>query len=1076
MRAARTVARVRIFAQPIHGIRVAVDGRLLVWGSARFASLAPAAVERLVSGHVLDSLSSSAVKRVTAPDWIYDAAPSPFDPRSAVLVTAHNEVIPVRFDAVTDEPVLGPVVSPSRPMLYSANLKWTSPDCVLVAAGTVFGEILMWKCLPLDGVAQPQPELVSVLAGHEGSIFGVHISDRLRLEDGSTVRLLASCSDDRTVRVWDITEPRGETKLRPNELSAVRETGFGATAGNSETTSPEGVEAESTVAVAMGHASRIWGIKFATGTPEDGSLPTTSSITLYSFGEDSTSQRWRLDLHLSSSTDTPNPTNRLSGMLKHQGTLALHDGKHLWAHAVATVGQETLIATGGADSNISLINQPALSASKLENRTAANGFDTLDIPTALSSLPNPQALGSGKEIVGRYDFISQNKIVATSSLGRLMLGTFDDGLQWREVEVGDALRTDLKTCYTAKTVGEGAVLLGSTTGNLHHYSETRGVSLVCTVPGKIVNILLLTNPGDAKNASAEVLVHMHGTSDAQHLTLDWSSGAVLATADVRGMDARFVALSAVKIKGGLLVIGSRRGWLSVLKRDEGRFWPVLDLATRTRDAITTLVALPGKGSGGDANAESPYFLATSRDGKYRIYEVEQGDHGGVRLHLRSETAALFGSIIEGGWFTHDASSPELILYGFKSKKLIVWNETRHEELATVECGGSHRTFALMRHPTEPHNIRFGFTKVSQLLVYSQQGSSHRRLKKGTHGREVRTLNSNGRYLATGAEDTIIRIWGHGNTQQQSASECELRCLALMKLHVSGIQQLQWLGDDYLLSSAGMEEFFVWRIQELVGTSYEGLGVACEATFGDRSKDRDLRIMSFDAHKVGPDGGIIITMAMSNSVLQTYRYTSDGAFHLLAKVSYTGACLTQVRHLGVYENGLSALTASTDGHLATWEAKFDHDKPVNHVLVHVAAVHQNGIKSLDLRATPEGFQVVTGGDDNGLGISSLTPSLAEAEHPNYTVSNRGIIRKAHAASINGVALIQRDEETLGVTVSNDQRVKIWRIGSRRTELVADAYSGIADPGDVTLIRETNSERSSELKFVVGGVGVEVWALG
>lgn len=1008
-------------------------------------------------------LDSTTIKAVTSPDWIYDAALSPFDNQRAVLVTAHNEVIPVHFDAATNTPILGSVVSPSRPMLYAANVKWTSPDCVLVAGGTVFGEILMWKC----HLTETSSELVSVLAGHEGSIFGVHISDDMRLEDGSTVRLLASCSDDRTVRIWDITERQGKGVMR-HELSAVRETGFGSTSRHTEITDTKAAGTESPIATEMGHASRIWGIKFAAGTPGD--TVSNTVLTLYSFGEDSTSQRWRLELSISPSGDAPGSENRMSGVLKHQENFGIHDGKHLWSHAVTTVGSETFIATGGADSKISLITQPLPSVLNPDQQVT-HGIETLDIPTFVSSLPNPQDLGPGSEIVGRYDFISHSQMIATSSLGRLMLGTFDNGLQWREVGVDDVARVDIKTCYNARTIGEGTVLLGSTSGSIYHYCETRGVSLISTVPGKVTNILLLTDLGDASNTAVEVLVHIHGTADAQLLTLDWRSGVVLETADVRGMDARFVAMSATKIKGGLIAIGSRRGWLSVLRKGEKGFRPVLDLATRTRDAITALVPLPGKDGG---HSISSYFLATSRDGKYRIYEVEERDQN-VRLHLRSEITALFGSIIEGAWFTQDAS-PDLIMYGFKSKKLIVWNETRREELATVDCGGSHRTFALMHRPKDPHSLRFGFTKVSRLFVYSQQGSSHRPLKGGTHGREIRTLSHNGRYIATGAEDTTIRIWKYEERTKGQACRREMRCLALMKSHISGIQQLQWLGDDYLLSSAGMEEFFVWRIQELVDTSYEGLGVVCEAVFGDRSKDRDLRIMSFDAHKVRPDGTIIITMALSNSVLQTYRFTSDGSFHLLAKMSYTGACLTQVRHLGVDENGLSALTGSTDGHLTTWEAKFDNDRTVSHVLVHVAPVHQNGIKSLDLRATSEGFQVVTGGDDNGLGISSLTPLLHGVDCRRYMVSSRGIIRKAHAASINGIALAQRGEETLGVTVSNDQRIKVWRIGTERTELVVDAYSGLADPGDVELMmHEASVEKAGELRFVVGGVGVEVWTI-
>ena len=40
-----------------------------------------------------------------------------------------------------------------------------------------------------------------------------------------------------------------------------------------------------------------------------------------------------------------------------------------------------------------------------------------------------------------------------------------------------------------------------------------------------------------------------------------------------------------------------------------------------------------------------------------------------------------------------------------------------------------------------------------------------------------------------------------------------------------------------------------------------------------------------------------------------------------------------------------------------------------------------------------------------------------------------------------------------------------------KLVADAYSGVADPGDIAIVGEHNSEK---LKVVLGGVGAEVWS--
>lgn len=1057
LRAGHVVARARVFpGQPIHGIRV-LNGRVLLWGAAKIAVIGQDALQELIQGRDPDAL---ALRRVTAPDWIYDAALSPFDTEAAALITAHNEVIPVRFDSLDGTPTLGAVVSPSRPMLYAANLKWVSNDCILVAGGTVFGDILMWKY----HLKQEQSEMISVLAGHEGSIFGVHISDELPCADGSKIRLLASCSDDRTVRIWDVTDRQGE-KVGGNtqrELVAPRETGFGSTPGLG------GAETEGPVAVVMGHASRIWGVKFAPSTVGD--MQPAKTLAVYSFGEDSTMQRWRLDLDTSSSGDSRDPSKRVSAVIKHQETIDVHNGKHLWSHAITTVGDQTIIATGGADSKISLLTESTTSTSGPEHKPI-HETTTLDLQEVLGSLPNASVLprGRGPEIIGRYDFFSQDEVLATTSLGRLMLGTFDKGLQWREVDLEDSIAAGIRSCYVLKSIGNGAALLGTNHGGLYHYCGSQGMTFVGTVPGKVVNIVLLTGPGEAHDTSVELLIHLHGTPDAQFFTLDWRTGAVLATADVRGMDPRFVAMSAAKIKGGLIAIGSRHGWLSVLRRGEEGFRPVLDFATSSRDAITGIIPLPGNDADGTA---SPYFLSTSRDSNYRIYEIENADSD-VRLHLRNETAPPFGSIIEGGWFTRDAD-PELILYGFKSKKLIVWNETRREEIATIECGGAHRTFTLMHNPTDPHHLRFGFTRTSKLFIYSQSGSVHRPIKTGTHGREIRALSCNGRYIATGSEDTTIQIWEYRGQQQGEGRGREMRCLASMKLHIAGMQQVKWLGEDYLLSSAGNEEFFVWRVRKLKNTTYRGLGVLCEAVFDDKSKHGDLRIMDFEASRVGPDGNIIITMVLSNSTLKTYRYTPGASFRLLAQMSYTGACLTQVRHLGVDENGLSALTASTDGHLATWEARFDHDKTVSHVLVHVAPVHQNGIKSLDLRTTPEGFQVLTGGDDNGLGVTSLAVLSDEAGIRRYTVSGRGIVRKAHAAAINGVALIQRGEATLGVSVSNDQRVKIWQIGSEKTELVADEYSGVADPGGVEVMASTPDDENSD-RLIVGGVGIEVWTV-
>ena len=73
-------------------------------------------------------------------------------------------------------------------MLYSGDLHSSG----LVSAGTVFRSVLLWDSK--DG------KLIRRLLGHTGVIFDVCFLERNPVEADQI--LLASVSDDRTVRVW----------------------------------------------------------------------------------------------------------------------------------------------------------------------------------------------------------------------------------------------------------------------------------------------------------------------------------------------------------------------------------------------------------------------------------------------------------------------------------------------------------------------------------------------------------------------------------------------------------------------------------------------------------------------------------------------------------------------------------------------------------------------------------------------------------------------------------------------------------------------------------------------------------
>ncbi|KAI9171718.1 Regulator of Ty1 transposition protein [Paramyrothecium foliicola] len=1049
--------------QPIHGLNVE-GGRVLAWGANQVALFAADGLDR---GTV-----PSLMARGQAPDWIYRGTLSPFDASRAVLVTAHNEAVSVWQDDVDETLlVMGEATSPSRPILSAAHIMWLSEDYLLVAGGSFFGEILVWKYQfsRQDGTLH---EMLFILTGHEGSIFGMDISQPITQKDGSTVRFLASCSDDRTIRIWDITESSTDSQrlaVVRSRLNEIRETGFVSTSDTAS--SLENNDAPTPIAMAMGHISRIWGVRFA-GQPA--AQNTGAAVTVYSFGEDSTAQRWRLSLAPKASAPGEGSKSEklaVAGDLTHEQTFALHQGKNLWASALQVAEDKITIVIGGADGKISLVEDEHAPESQQDPIQPArptpfpsNKAVVVDIRDILANIPAPQPLeGRKQEIVNRYDFVSEDRILVTTSWGRLLSGTFENGLQWHELNASAGLVEDLRTCYVLKRLARRAAVIGTTSGNIYFCSETLELIHVAKVPGRVVDIFYLTPQAfiaQDVGGAAELLIYLFGSSVGHFFTLDLHTGSVQKQEKVQGLDSRFVAVSAAKV-GEYLVLGSRHGWVSITKHMDGEYRPVLDVATPIRDAITSLTPVPAARTETKAN----YFVATSRDGKYRIYSIDDGSEG-IQLHVRHESSPPFGPFIEGAWFTHDAS-PQLIMFGFRSKSFVIWNETTREEMATIECGGAHRTFVLFQSPSNIGTFRFAFTKASKLCIYNQERKRHRSFKPGLHGREIRALSFNGRYLATGAEDTSVRIWEYHNQGQAT-----LRPLASMKAHVAGIQRIRWLGDDHLFSSGGNEEFFVWKVHRLEA-DYKGIGVVCENILTDKSEDADLRIMDFDLCRLDNSHSIIVTLAYSNTVLKRYRYESKGGFQLLAKGAYTGACLTQVRHLKNWDGSLDILTASTDGHLAIWKMQTEANDTGEFKLKAAVRLHQSSIKSLDMMADTGGYRVLTGGDDNALGIVFIAQLTEGLNTPIYRVTSQRIIRKAHSAAINGVLMITCPEAgLLAVSVSNDQRIKSWRLPASDQSVVgllADEYSGVADPGDIEIIRQGKT-------IILAGVGLEAWKLG
>lgn len=547
---------------------------------------------------------------------------------------------------------------------------------------------------------------------------------------------------------------------------------------------------------------------------------------------------------------------------------------------------------------------------------------------------------------------------------------------------------------------------------------------------------------------------------------------------------------------GLWVLGSRGGALafydaSKLTADRESQPNRVVHEVHGQDAIMVIECIP--------ETSGNLILTAGRDGHYAVHDIschygpsseKDPIYGFETIH---RTTLSFGPHIEGAFFhppdesalSHPSTrqnfkTQELVLWGFRSKNFVVWSASRNIEIMNIECGGAHRNWTYMPHKHARDGGTFIWTKASVCCIHSQccpSGNFLQYLQSvGGHGREVKAMATTmlvrgaavETYIATGSEDTAIRIWS--KTGGELGSEDSFNCLGIFTKHTTGIQQLRWSDEGrFLFSAAGCEELFAWRVQPV---PVIGVGTVCKAVCPKVTEDGDLRIMDFYVKEVERSytkAVYIINVVYSDSSLrvshlipfrvpdietstQIFQFTDlhsnayginvslDPQFTLLQSTTYTTNCLTQI--LALHSDPLDTstpdylCTASSDGHIAFWPFFQSSFFPVNQTNIqdpvsegitmkysHRHNLHQSSIKCMtttQISTNVNEHLLLTGGDDGALGVTRLIMAKSRSsisdesghrvpDEPVPTCSTL-LIPKAHAAAINAVTFLSTTDHS------------------------------------------------------------------
>ncbi|KAK3848644.1 MAG: WD40-repeat-containing domain protein [Linnemannia gamsii] len=813
------------------------------------------------------------------------------------------------------------------------------------ASGTVFCHALLWK-VHHDG--EIEAPVVTSLIGHEGILFGIRWND-----DGKAV---CTVSDDRSIRIWNITDPTNITHTTH-----------------------------------FGHTARVWDCQIV-------------GPYLISISEDASCRVWRNPL-LANAADIDDTSDCLACW---EG----HEGKSAWGVAVSDHG---VVATGGGDGGIHLWRLDSIVAGTTD---AEQNTKDIDLPAITTYFPD--ATENEKEFVRDFVITSQSQSVYSTNTGYILVRNdetetwntlFHSPLlkNYSSLEASASGRIVVAGCLSGKlaiisVANEFEPLVAETLGGIKiqfvfvlNGTNSNNFRIVvfranCTVGVFNLNIssgsstATCTHICDLKLPNNNKAIHAAYFSPRYNLVLLGSRDSTVLVYNLSQLSSNDSESTTSTTLDSIVDLKRCHGsetvssLLVVTEAGEGEGGKDrISVYSTGRDGSWTkyrLLGLPGGetvGSTSSADDKEDVDMGGSDDEDDGDDRTESIGENALRRKQESlddrESGTtivlqkIFRSKITRGWleqvFIMDG---ELLLQGFFNKKLFVYNESKHFEIFSMRSGAANRrrwrfltNNARLEHTRLMYHSGYKLRSFARQLTAGSELFKSAKLQNNFHGREVRQM----RFLndvqplvegapapiifASGGEDCRLRMFQYIHYKTKNSCTA-LRPLCNLKPSVgSALRCLEWsyTSDPHshlLFTGGAVESLRAWQVGMSIPNSYQvqmvedhtgkmipehtplSLGCLELAQCPHASENMETRIMDLSVFKLNshPDKHFVAAV-YSDAAIRVWIFDEAvNSFVLAIDASHHAKCILQVSHLKLEGGGLLMFTAATDGRIAVWD--------------------------------------------------------------------------------------------------------------------------------------------------------------